>query len=821
MSESYHPEKFESKVQAIWEASNAFDVSPDENKEKFYCLSMFPYPSGKLHMGHVRNYTLGDVIARSQRMLGKNVLHPIGWDAFGLPAENAAIQHKVHPAKWTQKNIAQMKAQLKRLGLGYAWKNELATCTPDYYHWEQWFFNRLYEKGLVYRKMSVVNWDPIDNTVLANEQVVDGRGWRSGAKIERREIPQWFLKITHYADELLNDLPDLAGWPQSVKTMQQNWIGRSEGTEIKLAVEKQTDSISIYTTRADTFMGVTFIAVAPEHPLAIKAAAQDTNIADFIKQMKHTKVAEADIATLEKQGMPIGFKAIHPITGEKIPIWVANFVLMEYGSGAVMSVPGHDARDHEFALKYNLPIKQVIAPTDQTKIDITKMPFLASGILVNSGEFSGLKSEPAKKAITQYLEKQGQAKVKVNYRLRDWGVSRQRYWGAPIPIIYCDSCDIVPVPDKDLPVTLPTEMAIEDEVLPLSKIPSFYQTTCPKCGKAAKRETDTFDTFVESSWYYARFASSDCDNAMLDERAKYWTPVDQYIGGIEHAILHLLYARFFHKAMRDLKLVNSNTPFLNLLTQGMVLKDGAKMSKSKGNVVDPDALIEKYGADTLRLFTLFAAPPEQSLEWSDAGVDGAHRFLKRLYKSVNEHIALNNQFTLVSTNGCELSETQSALHFKTHSTIKKVTADFFERKTYNTAIAAIMELHNLLIKTKVQSDVDYSLVQEAIEASILMLAPIVPHITHVLWENLGHTDNLLDATWPTTDETALKQKQITYVIQVNGKLRAQIEVLQDTAKEDIEAAALAHENIKRHVGEKQVKKIIVVPNKLVNIVVTN
>ena len=644
INENYPAQDVEVAAQAYWDDHDCFKVTEDPNKEKFYCLSMFPYPSGHLHMGHVRNYTIGDVISRFQRMLGKNVLQPMGWDAFGLPAENAAMKNNAAPAEWTYGNIDYMREQLQRLGYAYDWSREVATCHPDYYRWEQWFFTRLFEQGLVYKKEAEVNWDPVDQTVLANEQVVDGRGWRSGALVERRKIPQWFIKITDFGDELLEDLNKLDGWPDKVKTMQANWIGRSEGVELDFTVQDEADAelgtLSVYTTRPDTLMGVSYVAVAAQHPLALKAAEGNPALQKFIAEQSNVKVAEADMATMEKLGMDTGRLAIHPLTNDTVPIFVANFVLMNYGSGAVMAVPGHDQRDWEFAQKYSLPIHQVIAPAAGNECDLSSAAYTEKGTLINSAEFDGLDFEQAVAAIEAKLSGMGRGKKTVNFRLRDWGVSRQRYWGAPIPIIHCDACGAVPVPDDQLPVRLPEDIKMDDGGSPLGKLAEFVNTECPRCKSPAKRETDTFDTFMESSWYYARYACRDQDSAMLDERADYWLPVDQYIGGIEHAILHLLYARFFHKLMRNAGLVTTDEPFAQLLTQGMVLKDGTKMSKSKGNTVDPLPLIERYGADTVRMFTMFAAPPEQSLEWSDSGVEGSHRFLKRLWRIVANHTSV-------------------------------------------------------------------------------------------------------------------------------------------------------------------------------------
>ena len=816
VSEDYSHLDVEQAAQSYWNQTQSFKVSEDPHREKFYCLSMFPYPSGRLHMGHVRNYTIGDVISRYQRMLGKNVLQPMGWDAFGLPAENAAMKHKVPPAKWTLENIAYMRQQLQQLGYAYDWDREIATCHPDYYRWEQWFFIRLYEKGLVYKKEAEVNWDPVDQTVLANEQVIDGRGWRSGALVERRKIPQWFIRITAYAEELLADLDKLDEWPEKVCVMQHNWIGRSEGLEFSFEVPGY-DALSVYTTRPDTIMGVTYCAIAPEHPLALKAAAQNEEIRQFLAELKLGGVSEADMATIEKEGIDTGFRAIHPITGEEVPIWVANFVLMSYGSGAVMSVPAHDQRDWEFAQGYGLPIKQVIQPADDAACDISKEAFTEKGILINSGDYDGLNFEQVFAKLVIYFENKGTGKKTVNFRLRDWGVSRQRYWGTPIPMINCETCGAVPVSDAELPVVLPTEVDFDGSGSPIKKMQSFYETTCPSCQGKAERETDTFDTFMESSWYYARFACRDENSAMLNPQADYWLPVDQYIGGIEHAILHLLYARFFHKLMRDEGLVKSDEPFKRLLTQGMVLKDGSKMSKSQGNTVDPEGMIEQYGADTVRLFMMFASPPDQSLEWADSGVEGAHRFLKRLWKLAAAHQACS-----LKPVQAKLNENQKALRLKTHSTIKKVTDDFDRRQIFNTAIAAVMELFNAVSKYRESSrdadDQDAAIVQEALEAIMLLLAPIVPHITHVLWQHLGKQEAIIDAAWPAYEESALEQSSITVVAQVNGKLRAKLELPADCSKEVMETAALADENIKKHIDGLNIRKVIVVPGKLVNIV---
>jgi len=815
MQENYNPQEIEAEAQQHWNDHKTFRVSEDRSREKFYCLSMFPYPSGRLHMGHVRNYSIGDVISRYQRMQGKNVLQPMGWDAFGLPAENAAHKHGVAPAKWTYENIAYMRGQLKRLGFGYDWERELATCRPEYYRWEQWLFTKLFEKGLVYKKNAMVNWDPVDQTVLANEQVVDGRGWRSGALVERREIPQWFMKITDYADELLKEIDKLEGWPEQVRTMQRNWIGRSEGVELQFAVAN-SEPLTVYTTRPDTLMGVTYVAVAAEHPLAQHAAQKNAALREFIAECKTMKVAEADMATMEKRGMATGVLAAHPITGEQVPVWVANFVLMDYGTGAVMSVPAHDQRDYEFAKKYNLPIRQVIYPANNEAVNLDKEAFVEKGVLKHSGKFDGLTSQQAFAAIAEHLKQAGKGEIRVNFRLRDWGVSRQRYWGTPIPIINCGCCGAVPVPEKDLPVTLPEDVKFGEDVgSPIKKMPAFYQTTCPKCGGKAERETDTFDTFFESSWYYARYTCPDA-NAMLDERAHYWLPVDQYIGGIEHAVLHLLYARFFHKLMRDVGLVKNNEPFTRLLTQGMVLKDGTKMSKSKGNTVDPQELIDQYGADTVRLFTMFAAPPEMSLEWNDAGVEGAFRFLKRLWKQVHQHVS---QGKTVAVNAALLNDAQKALRYKLHETIRKVGDDVGRRYTFNTAIAAVMELMNELGKFNDESAQGRAVMQEALRAIVLMLSPIVPHITHHLWRQLGYTTALVDEAWPQHDDSALVKDSIELVIQVNGKLRGKISVPANADKAAIEQQALNDENVKSHIAGKDVKKIVVVPGRLVNLVV--
>lgn len=863
MQEQYNHKTLEPAVQEYWDKQATFQVTENPDKEKFYCLSMFPYPSGVLHMGHVRNYTIGDVIARFQRMQGKNVLQPMGWDAFGLPAENAAIKNKVPPAEWTYRNIDYMRGQLKSMGLGIDWSREIATCKPEYYRWEQWFFTQLYEKGLVYRKKSTVNWDPVDQTVLANEQVIDGRGWRSGALIEQREIDQWFLRITAYADELLEELKNLPGWPHQVRTMQENWIGRSEGLELEFGIKGSDERLTVFTTRPDTLMGVTYVAVAAQHPLALRAASYNPELAEFIESCKQAKVAEADMATMEKRGMATGLEAIHPLTGDRVPIWVANFVLMSYGSGAVMAVPAHDERDWEFATKHNLLIKQVIAPSEGVDIDVSQGAYTLKGVLVNSGEFSGLSSEEAFERIANVLSELHWGRRQVNYRLRDWGVSRQRYWGCPIPIIYCADCGAVPVPEKDLPVVLP-EQVVFDETggSPIKRMPEFYQTTCPSCGKPATRETDTFDTFFESSWYFARYACPDNTTAMLDERANYWLPVDQYIGGIEHAILHLLYARFFHKLMRDSNLVESDEPFTNLLTQGMVLADtfyreGAeggqtwyspahvtverdekgrilkavlntdsqpvlhggmsKMSKSKNNGVDPQEMIEKYGADTLRLFSMFAAPPDQSMEWSDSGVEGAQRFLRRLWRQVFDHVALGTVSTTLLT-GAELNSEQSALRRKVYLALQKVTDDMGRRQIFNTAVAANMELINEISRFNDPSELGRAVVQEALELITLMLSPITPHICHELWAALGHSEAIVDVAWPEVVESALVQDSLELIVQVNGKVRGKVKVAASDDEAQVKLAALEHPNVKKYLETMTLNKVIVVKGRLVNIV---
>ena len=882
MDERYQPASLEAAVQQRWQDTHAFRVSEDPRREKFYCLSMFPYPSGALHMGHVRNYTIGDVIARYQRMQGRNVLQPMGWDAFGLPAENAAIKNKVPPAKWTYANIDHMREQLKRMGFAYDWSRELATCRPEYYRWEQLMFVRLYEKGLVYRKNSVVNWDPVDQTVLANEQVIDGRGWRSGALVERREIPQWFLRITAYAQELLDQLDRMPGWPESVKTMQRNWIGRSEGLEIDFSIEGEVSPVRVYTTRPDTLMGVTYLAVAAEHPLAIKAAAANPGLAEFLSACAQSDVAEAAMETMEKRGMPLGIHAIHPVSGERIPVWAANFVLMGYGTGAVMAVPAHDQRDFEFATRYGLPITQVIVKPDgdPARAPLTEA-FTDHGVLVNSGEYDGLDYRGAFEALAAHFEKAGCGARKVNFRLRDWGVSRQRYWGCPIPMIHCQQCGAVPVPEDQLPVVLPEDVAFEGVQSPIKADPEWRKCRCPACGAEAERETDTFDTFMESSWYYARFTGPDNDRAILDARADYWLPVDQYIGGIEHAILHLLYARFYHKLLRDTGLVKCDEPFTNLLTQGMVVAetyyreegdgnktwfnparievdrdakgkisaarstdDGLpvqlgnieKMSKSKNNGVDPQALIDYYGADTVRLFAMFASPPEQSLEWSDAGVEGAFRFLKRLWSFA---FGNNSAFYLALNDNVKLNiklyhapEDISKARHQLHTILRQANYDF-SKYQFNTVVSAGMKILNLLDSiTPTPRQVSEihpieipwenyrsALVLEGFKDILLpLLAPITPHICDHLWRELGFGDNILNAPWPEPDEAALQQDEIELVLQVNGKVRGSIRVASDASRETIETAALASEAAHKHLAGRPPKKVVVVPGRLVNIV---
>jgi leucyl-tRNA synthetase len=859
--QQYDPAKVEQEAQTFWSENKTFEVSEDADKEKFYCLAMFPYPSGKLHMGHVRNYTITDVIARYQKMQGKNVLHPMGWDAFGLPAENAAIQNKTAPAKWTLENIDYMKTQLKSLGFGIDWSRELATCQPDYYKWEQWFFTRLYEKGLVYKKTSAVNWCPHDETVLANEQVIEGGCWRCGTGVERKQIPQWFIRITDYADQLLKDLDQLEHWPEQVKTMQRNWIGKSRGINMSFTLNEAIDnyqSFEVYTTRPDTLMGVTYVTLAPQHPIALEIAKTNPELAKFIESCQSQQVSEAEMATLEKAGVATGINAIHPLTGKEIPVWVGNYVLMDYGSGAVMAVPAHDQRDYEFAQKYQLPIDQVIAPSNGEDCDLEQQAFTSKGQLVNSAEFDGLDFEQAFDAIAAALKDKNHGSVTTNFRLRDWGVSRQRYWGSPIPMFNLGDGSDIPVPLEKLPVLLPEDVEMDGIQSPIKADPEWRKAVFN--GQSVEHETDTFDTFMESSWYYARFTCPDEKDVMLNpDRANYWLPVDQYVGGIEHAILHLLYSRFFHKLLRDEGFVNSDEPFKRLLCQGMVLaesfyteKDGRKewlspadidierdnkgrtikaidrttgeevqsggtikMSKSKNNGIDPQSAIEKHGADTVRLFTMFAAPPEQTLEWSDDGVSGAHRFLRRLWLAVIAHSELGEISPL---NPESHSEEQKNLRRKTHQTIEKVSDDFGRRYTFNTAIAAIMELLNDISQLSDNDAQSVAVKHEALISAILLLAPIVPHICHSLWQKMGNQNSIAEASWPQVDKSALVQSSIELVVQVNGKVRGKIQVAVDESKEEIEQIALNEPNALRFIEGNTVRKVIVVPGRLVNIV---
>ncbi|MCH4898208.1 MULTISPECIES: leucine--tRNA ligase [Pseudomonas] len=866
MHEQYQPREIEAAAQSFWDEQKSFEVSEQPGKETYYCLSMFPYPSGKLHMGHVRNYTIGDVISRYQRMLGKNVLQPMGWDAFGMPAENAAMKNNVAPAKWTYENIAYMKSQLRSLGLAVDWSREVTTCKPDYYRWEQWLFTRLFEKGVIYRKNGTVNWDPIDQTVLANEQVIDGRGWRSGALIEKREIPMYYFKITAYADELLESLDELTGWPEQVKTMQRNWIGKSRGMEVQFPYNVdsigESGTLKVFTTRPDTLMGATYVAVAAEHHLAALAAKNNPELQAFIAECKGGSVAEADVATQEKKGLPTGLFVEHPLTGEKLPVWVANYVLMHYGDGAVMAVPAHDERDFEFAHKYNLPVKSVVRTSSgETNPAPWQDAYGEHGTLINSGEFDGLDFAGAFDAMEVALIKKNLGASRTQFRLRDWGISRQRYWGCPIPIIHCDTCGDVPVPEDQLPVVLPEDVVPDGAGSPLARMPEFYECACPKCGQPAKRETDTMDTFVESSWYYARYASPHFEGGLVEKSAAdHWLPVDQYIGGIEHAILHLLYARFFHKLMRDEGLVSSNEPFKNLLTQGMVvaetyyrreangaytwfnpadvelerdskakvisaklIADGLpveiggteKMAKSKNNGVDPQSMIDQFGADTCRLFMMFASPPDMSAEWSDSGVEGSHRFLKRVWRLAQAHVTqgLPGKLDIAG-----LNDEQKVIRRAIHQAIKQASHDVGQNHKFNTAIAQVMTLMNVLEKAAQATEQDRALVQEGLETVTLLLAPITPHISHELWNRLGHADPVIDAGWPVLDESALVQDSLTLVIQVNGKLRGQIEMPAAATREEVEAAARANENVLRFVDGLTIRKVIVVPGKLVNIV---
>ncbi len=822
MQQHYDPQAVEARAQAAWEQAEAFRAD-DTATEKFYALSMFPYPSGRMHMGHVRNYTLGDVIARYQRLKGMSVLQPMGWDAFGLPAENAAIQNKETPARWTRANIDTMRAQFKRLGFGLDWSREFATCDPEYYRWEQWLFTRLFRKGMVERKTTVVNWDPVDQTVLANEQVEDGRGWRSGALIERREMPQWTLKITAYAQELLDNLEHMDGWPEQVRTMQRNWIGRSEGVDIEFDLRGPDGPLDtrlkVYTTRPDTFMGCTYVALAAEHPLAKAAAERLPEVAEFRERCRNLRTAEADMATMEKLGIATDLVAIHPLTGAELPVWVANFVLMEYGSGAVMSVPGHDQRDWEFARKYDLPIVQVIEPLDPTmSCDLEQEAFVERGRLVHSGAYDGLEFEAAFDAVASALEAKGYGERRVNFRLRDWGVSRQRYWGCPIPMIHCPACGPVPVPDADLPVVLPTDVAFEGVASPLKTdaLAEWRRCSCPECGGEAERESDTFDTFMESSWYYARFACADNDAAMLDERARAWTPVDHYVGGIEHAVLHLLYARFFHKLLRDEGLVDSDEPFTRLLLLGMVNKDGRKMSKSAGNIVSPDELVAAYGADAVRTFMMFAAPPDQTVEWSDSGVEGSVRFLKRLWKQVADHVAAGPAPSLDTS---ALDAGQRALRRRVHETIERADDDYGRRINFNTVVSGCMELSNEIGRFEDDTPEGLAVRQEALDAVVRLLAPIAPHICHELWQALGHSEMLIDARWPEVDPDALARDTVQIVVQVNGKVRARLELAAGLDRDAAVAAAMADANVERFTDGKALRKAIHVPDKLVNLVV--
>jgi len=859
MQQHYRPDLIEPAVQQYWAENKVFKAIKDTSKEKYYCLSMFPYPSGRLHMGHVRNYTIGDVVSRYQRMNGKNVLQPIGWDAFGLPAEGAAIKNKTAPAKWTYENIEYMKKQLKMLGFGYDWDREIATCRPEYYKWEQWFFTELYKKGLVYKKTSTVNWCPNDETVLANEQVHEGCCWRCDTPVEQKEIPQWFIKITDYAEQLLGGLDQLPQWPDMVKTMQRNWIGRSEGVEITFDVADTAEKVAVYTTRPDTFYGVSYLGIAAAHPLAELAAEKNPQLAEFIREAKNAKVAEADLATMEKKGMATGLFAIHPLTGEKLPIWVANFVLMHYGTGAVMAVPAHDQRDFEFAQKYSLPIKQVIAPLADEEIDLTKQAFVEHGKLVNSAEFDGLDFDGAFNGIADKLEKLGVGKRQVNYRLRDWGVSRQRYWGAPIPMLTLPNGETVPAPIEDLPIILPEDVVMDGVKSPIKADPNWAKTTFN--GEPALKETDTFDTFMESSWYYARYTSPSYAEGMLDkDEANYWLPVDQYIGGIEHATMHLLYFRFFHKLLRDAGFVTSDEPAQKLLCQGMVLADAfyytsptneriwvsptqvtlerdekgriikatdpegrelvhtgmTKMSKSKNNGIDPQEMVEKYGADTVRLFMMFASPAEMTLEWQESGVEGAKRFLGRVWNLVYEY-SQNPAKTALDV--IALSADQKALRRDVHKTIAKVSDDIGRRQTFNTAIAAVMELMNKLTRAPLESEQDRAVMAEALSAVVRMLYPITPHICFELWKALGNESNIDHAEWVKADEAAMVEDEKLIVVQVNGKVRGKVTVAADADEETVKTVAFADENVKKFTDNTQIVKVIYVPGKLLNVVV--
>ena len=861
MQDRYDPAAIEPDAQRYWDEHRSFEVREDPDRPKYYCLCMFPYPSGRLHMGHVRNYTIGDVLTRYMRMQGCNVLQPMGWDAFGLPAENAAMANGVPPAKWTYDNIAHMKRQMKPLGLGIDWTREFATCRPDYYRWNQWLFLRMLERGIAYRRTGIVNWDPEDQTVLANEQVIDGRGWRTGALVEKREIPMYYLRITDYAEDLLAALDDLPSWPERVKLMQANWIGRSEGLELAFDVEDGPEPLRVYTTRPDTLYGVTYMAVAAGHPLAQRAAQHSADLREFIAECQRSAITEAAIETMEKRGKPLGVNAVHPLTGERIPVWVANFVLMGYGTGAVMAVPAHDQRDWEFARRYGLRIHQVIEPTDGRLVELDAGPYLEHGRLINSGQFDGLYFDEAFDALAKSFEATGRGQRRVNWRLRDWGISRQRYWGCPIPLIHCETCGEVPVPDEDLPVILPENLVPDGSGNPLAKLASFVECRCPRCNRAARRETDTMDTFVDSSWYFFRYTSPGNDAAMIDGRADYWMAVDQYIGGIEHAILHLLYSRFWTRVMRDLGLTALKEPFINLLTQGMVLNEiyyrkpaagrivyfnpadvevqtdergvriGARlrtdgqpveyggigtMSKSKMNGVDPDALVAKYGADTARLFTMFASPPEQTLEWSDEGVEGAFRFLRRLWKAVHAHVSGGAAPALDPTT---LDSGQRDIRRQVHETVAKVTVDIGRRRHFNTAIAAVMELTNSLGRFEDRSPQGRAVLQEALEVAVLVLSPVVPHVCHALWKALGHAGAVIDEQWPRVDEGALVRETIEVVVQVNGKLRGRVAVAAEADEAAVREAALADSNVQRFIEGRPVRKFIYVRGKLANVVV--
>ena len=810
MKKEYDPEAIERKWQDFWDKNRLYRVSEKDPGEKYYVLEMFPYPSGRIHMGHVRNYTIGDVVSRFKRARGFNVLHPIGWDAFGLPAENAAIQNSTHPAAWTRSNIEQMKKQLARLGFSYDWSREIATCDAEYYRWEQWFFTKLHERGLAYRKTSQVNWDPVDQTVLANEQVVDGRGWRSGAVVEKKEIPQWFLRVSDYSEELLSKLDGMEGWPEAVKTMQRNWIGKSRGVEADFRVDGGEEVLRIFTTRPDTIMGATYLALAPEHPVARKAAEKNREVADFAARCSKTSVSEAEIETMEKSGVPLGMNAVHPLSGESIPVWTANFVLMSYGTGAVMSVPAHDQRDWEFAKKYGLPIRQVIFPEDGSEADVGAGAFAEKGTLGDSGELSGLGSEEAFARIAKLLEERGAGGARTNYRLRDWGISRQRYWGAPIPIVHCERCGEVAVPEKDLPVELPLDIEIEGDRIPsLRGIESFARTECPECGAEARRETDTMDTFVESSWYFLRYASPGFERGMFDEKsAAYWLPVDQYIGGVEHAILHLLYSRFFTKALRDTGVLALDEPFTNLLTQGMVVKDGAKMSKSLGNTVDPDDMIRRYGADTVRMFMLFAAPAEKDLEWSERGVKGMYRFLARVWRFAAE-FASGGEKTRDGGDGEESARLEKSLH----RTVKKVTGDI-ESFKFNTAISAVMELFN---ETAACRNASRETVERCLTAAARLLYPMAPHFAEELWESLGGSASLVGEKWIEWDEGALESEEVIIPVRVNSRVRNQISVAAEADAETVREAALSDPRVAEYIAGREIRNFVYVPRRLVDI----